>query len=161
MPAQAVPESADPGVDRRQLRVLRTRFRAISAARLERVRTMLPPRHRQFLDLLPLLLHLNHPALPGYVSQGTPCGISGWSPPAATLARATRLARSFAPQRRPAAEARIHAVYLMGSPGTLGHSDRSDLDIWVCYPHDLESHALALLARKTTLLHEWAATLGV
>ena len=161
MPAQAVPESADPGVDRRQLRVLRTRFRAISAARLERVRTMLPPRHRQFLDLLPLLLHLNHPALPGYVSQGTPCGISGWSPPAATLARATRLARSFAPQRRPAAEARIHAVYLMGSPGTLGHSDRSDLDIWVCYPHDLESHALALLARKTTLLHEWAATLGL
>ncbi len=141
--------------------MLRTRFRAISAARLERVRAMLPRQHRQFLDLLPLLLHLNHPALPGYVSQHTPCGISGWSPPAATLARATRLARSFAPQRRPPGEARIHAVYLMGSPGTLGHSDRSDLDIWVCYPHDLDPHALALLARKATLLHEWAATLGL
>lgn len=122
---------------------------------------MLSPQHRQFVDLLPLLLHLNHPALPGYVSQQAPCGISGWSPPAATLAMAARLSRSFTPQRRKPAETRIDAVYLMGSPGTLGHSDHSDLDIWVCYPHDLSAEALALLARKTTLLHQWAATLGL
>lgn len=161
MPAQAAPATEHSEVDRRQLRTIRTRFRAINAARLERVRAMLPPRHRDFLDLLPLLLHLNHPALPGYVSQRAPCGITGWSAPAATLALAARLARSFAPQRRAPGEARIHAVYLMGSPGTLGHSERSDLDIWVCYPHDLGPEALALLARKTTLLHEWAATLGL
>lgn len=161
MPAQAALETVNAGIDRRQLRAVRSRFRSISSARLERVRAMLPPRHRDFLDLLPLLLHVNHPALPGYVSQATPSGITGWSPPSAVLTLAARVARSFSPAQRRAPRSQIHAVYLMGSPGTLGHSDRSDLDIWVCYPHDLEAGALALLARKTALLHDWAATLGL
>lgn len=161
MPAPTAPDPDRSEVDRRQLRLLRKRFDAISAARLERLRTMLPARHRQFVDLLPLLLHLNHPALPGYVSQGTPCGISGWSPPASTLALAAQLARSFAQPRRKPAQPQIDALYLMGSPGSLGHSDHSDLDIWVCYPHELDAQALSALARKATLLQEWAATLGL
>lgn len=119
------------------------------------------PRQRQFLDLLPLLLHIDHPALPGYVSQHTPCGISGYTPSATELAQARRLALSFSPQRLSVPEPRLHAVYLMGSSGTLGHSDGSDLDIWICYPEELGSEELALLARKAVLLQQWAHGIGL
>ena len=161
MPTPAASTSPDDGIDRKQLRQLIARFRAISAARLERVRGMLAPRHRQFLDLLPLLLHVNHPALPGYVSQHTPCGIAGYTPAAAELALARRLAISFSPVRQAAPEPRLHAVYLMGSSGTLGHSDGSDLDIWICYPEELDAAELGLLARKAAELQQWAAGIGL
>ncbi len=161
MPTPAATTPPDDGIDRKQLRQLLTRFRAISAARLERVRGMLAPRHRQFLDLLPLLLHVNHPALPGYVSQHTPCGISGYTPSATELALARHLALSFSPQRQATPEPRLQALYLMGSSGTLGHSDGSDLDIWICYPEELDAGELALLARKTVLLQQWAGGIGL
>jgi adenylate cyclase class 1 len=161
MPTPAATTPPDEGIDRKQLRQLLARFRAISAARLERVRGMLAPRHRQFLDLLPLLLHLNHPALPGYISQHTPCGISGYKPSATELALAARLAISFNAQRQGTPEPCLHAVYLMGSSGTLGHSDGSDLDIWICYPEELGAGELALLARKAALLQQWAAGIGL
>jgi len=149
------------GIDRRQLRLMLTRFRAISAARLARVRDMLDVRHRQFIDLLPLLLHANHPTLPGYVSQETPSGISGYVPPREVLSLARRVARSFVYHERSASSAGVHAVYLMGSPGTLGHSDASDLDLWICYPEELDSERLGLLQRKVMLLQQWATGLGL
>lgn len=161
MPTPAATTPPDDGIDRKQLRQLLTRFRAISAARLERVRGMLAPRQRQFLDLLPLLLHINHPALPGYVSQDTPCGISGYTPSATELALARHLAISFSPQRQATPEPRLQALYLMGSSGTLGHSDGSDLDIWICYPEELDAGELALLARKAVLLQQWAGGIGL
>ena len=49
----------------------------------------------------------------------------------------------------------------MGSSGTLGHSDGSDLDIWICYPEELDAGELALLARKTVLLQQWAGGIGL
>jgi len=155
------PLPASEGIDRKLLRQARQRFRAISAARLERVRAVLSDRHRLFLDLLPLLLHANHPALPGYVSQQTPCGINGYVPRNETLELAKRVARSFHCQRRAAPEARINAVYLMGSTGTIGQSDASDLDIWICYPEHLDQESLALLQRKTSLISRWAAELDL
>lgn len=153
------PLPASEGIDRKLLRQARQRFRAISAARLERVRSVLGDRHRLFLDLLPLLLHANHPALPGYVSQQTPCGINGYVPRSETLELAKRVARSFHGQRRTVPDARINAVYLMGSTGTIGQSDASDLDIWICYPEHLDQESLALLQRKTSLISQWAAEL--
>jgi adenylate cyclase, class 1 len=153
--------SFEEGIDRRQLRLMLTRFRAISTARLARVREMLDARHRQFVDLLPLLLHANHPTLPGYVSQETPSGISGYTPPREILALARRVARSFVYHERSTGAAGVHAVYLMGSPGTLGHSDASDLDFWICYPEDLDAEHLGLLQRKIVLLQQWAAGMGL
>ncbi|MBK7168071.1 MAG: class I adenylate cyclase [Gammaproteobacteria bacterium] len=157
MPSKAAsPSIPEEGIDRKQLRLALTRFRAISAARLARVRAMLTQRQRHFIDLLPLLLHANHPALPGYVSQQTPCGISGYTPPAQVLSLARRVALSFGYQRPAASEAQVHGVYLMGSSGTLGHSDGSDLDVWICYPEQLDGKQLALLQKKAERLQHWA-----
>ncbi|MFM7785400.1 MAG: class I adenylate cyclase, partial [Gammaproteobacteria bacterium] len=146
-------------VDRKRLRTVRARFRAISAARLARVREGLPDRQRPFLDLLPLLLHVNHPALPGYVSSQAPCGIAGYRPASETIALARRHWRSFEP--RAADSAHIDALYLMGSSGTLGQSRASDLDVWICYPESLAAASLALLQRKASMLGAWARELGI
>lgn len=157
MPSKAAsPSIPEEGIDRKQLRLVLTRFRAISAARLGRVRAMLTKGQRHFIDLLPLLLHVNHPALPGYVSQKTPCGISGYTPTAQVLSLARRVALSFGYQRPAASEAQVHGVYLMGSSGTLGHSDGSDLDVWICYPEQLDDNQLALLQKKAEQLQHWA-----
>ena len=155
--------SADAGeeVDRRQLRRAQTRFRAIGAARLERLKNMLAERQRPFVELLPLLLHLNHPALPGYISPQTPCGVSGYRPEAATHALARRLWRSYGSHPGEAAAEDVLAIYLMGSSGTLGHTDSSDLDIWICYAAELAPAALALLQRKAELIGAWGNSLGL
>jgi adenylate cyclase class 1 len=157
MPARALPEE----IDRKALRTAQARFRAVSGARLERVRAMLGERARAFVDLLPLLLHANHPALPGYVSQHTPHGVSGYRPDAATLALARRSARSFTHHPGAATDPGVHAIWLMGSTGTLGHSDASDLDVWICYPESLDGASLAQLQRKAELLAEWARGQGL
>ena len=154
---KAVPSAlTDGGIDRKQLRLALKRFNAINEARLDRVRGMLNERHRMFVDLLPLLFHANHPTLPGYVSHHTPCGISGYSPNSTTLELAKRLSRSFNWQRPAVAEAGVHSVYMMGSSGTIGHSDSSDIDIWVCYPAELDRESLTQLQKKATLLQLWA-----
>ncbi len=148
-------------IDRRLLRRVQERFRAIGAARLVRLRAMIDERQRSLLDLLPLLLHLNHPALPGYISPQAPCGISAYRPDSATLALAHRHWLSFDARSRKVVPEDILAVYLMGSSGTLGHADTSDLDIWICYRGGLGQEALALLQRKAEALGAWARSMGV
>jgi adenylate cyclase, class 1 len=151
----------DEGIDRKQLRSALERFRSVNAARLQRVREMLSERHRIFVDLLPLLLHANHPTLPGYISPHTPCGISGYTPDTTTIDLAKRLSRSFNWARPAISEAGVHALFMMGSSGTIGHSDSSDIDIWVCYPETLDPEALALLQKKAMLLQDWADSLDL
>ena len=151
----------DEGIDRRLLRRVQERFRAIGTARLARLRGMVDERQRNFLDLLPLLFHLNHPALPGYLSAGTPCGIGGYRADATTLALAHRQWRSFEARPGKASPEDITAVYLMGSSGTLGHADTSDLDLWICYRGALPQQALALLQRKAEAIGAWAKSEGV
>ncbi len=146
------------GIDRKSLTVLQQRFMGINRRRLLRVMQALPPRQYRVLQLIPLLLDVNHPLLPGYVSRQTPHGLSGFEPDAETLQSAQALARSFTWRRAPAAAPRdIHGLYLMGSGGTIAQSDQSDLDIWVCHAPDLPGPASVELASKCQLISDWAA----
>ncbi|MGH8584120.1 MAG: hypothetical protein ACREWG_15365, partial [Gammaproteobacteria bacterium] len=56
------------------------RFLAINRARLLRIRELLSPEQSRFVDTLPVLFHLNDPALPGFVSKQTPAGIREYTP---------------------------------------------------------------------------------
>ena len=40
----------------------------------------LPQRQRPFVEVLPILFHTNHPALPGFVSRDAPYGVAAYSP---------------------------------------------------------------------------------
>ena len=58
----------DEGIDRKELARLRGRFLSLNQTRLQRASSALSTRQQLVLRLLPLLFHVNHPLLPGYVS---------------------------------------------------------------------------------------------
>src|SRR5690606_4546392 len=149
------------GIDRKQLRQLKQRFFAVNQARLLRARSGLDARQQTFFDLLPLLFHVNHPMLPGYVSHQTPCGLPDYHPEKVDIERALRLARSFVFHREPHQRRRIHSLFLMGSSGTVAQSEHSDLDIWVCHQGDLADDETLLLKRKCDDITKWAASLDL
>ncbi|HHJ4328415.1 TPA: class I adenylate cyclase, partial [Klebsiella pneumoniae] len=154
----------DDGIDRKVLAQLRGRFLKINSGRLERANQRLSSRQQLVLRLLPLLLHVNHPLLPGYVSAGTPAGLSLYEPDELTLAEAQRLTRSFVYKPRSPLAGRaptpIFGLFLMGSLGTLAQAEQSDMDLWVCHDPALSEPALAELRKKCELLEAWAATQG-
>ncbi len=151
----------DDGVDRKALKLIKQRFLQVNEARLARTKSALDVRQQIFLELLPLLFHVNHPMLPGYVSHKTPAGLSEYTPDKIDLERAQRLARSFVYHRDPHQRRRIHSLFLMGSCGTIAQSDSSDLDIWVCHPDDLSIEEIQLLRDKCDDIVKWALTLDL
>lgn len=158
--------SAPPGVpgplpDRRGLELLRQRFLTLNAGRLERAHQLLSTRQQRVLHLLPLLFHVNHPGLPGYVSTSAPAGLSDYEPTEAALNEARQLARSFRYWALPQQQvAPLHGLFLMGSLGTLAQTERSDMDLWLCHDPALDEAALDLLRRKARAVEHWAASQG-
>ena len=124
-------------IDALELRAIKRRFMALNKDRLRRVQECLDTRQRAFIRLLPLLFHINHPLLPGYQSTTTPCGVCDFSPAKRDVQSARKLAKSFSYQRRAQRRYSIHALYLMGSTGTIAYSSSSDFDIWICHPPGL------------------------
>lgn len=64
---------------------IKQRFLDINNARLKRIDADLRTSQSDFLALLPLLFHVNHPLLPGYISKETPMGIPSYIPDENTL----------------------------------------------------------------------------
>ncbi|HCJ28128.1 MAG TPA: adenylate cyclase, partial [Pseudomonas sp.] len=158
---QEIRPALEEGIDRKVLGALRDRFLSVNAGRLERTRQGMSPRQQAVLKLLPLLFHVNHPILPGYISGTTPAGLAGFEPDAETLAEAQRLSRSFAYKAlRGKPPQPILGLFLMGSLGTVAQGEQSDLDVWVCHDPQLPPQQLEELQRKCDLLQTWAATQG-
>lgn len=150
----------EAGIDRKALSQLRERFIAVNQGRRERWLAQLTDRQRQFVTLLPLILQVNHPLLPGYVSATAPAGLHGYKPEDQALHLAVSMARSFRFQSR-REPADIRALFAMGSCGTIAHSAGSDMDFWVCVRDDLDEAARAVLERKLSLLSDWGRSQGV
>ncbi|WP_313026281.1 class I adenylate cyclase [Pseudomonas lopnurensis] len=151
----------EEGIDRKVLAALRARFLSVNGERLERALQAMSTRQQQVLKLLPLLFHVNHPILPGYVSATAPAGLSGFEPDAEQLVEAQRLSRSFAykPLRGKLPQP-ILGLFLMGSLGTVAQDEHSDLDVWVCHDPALDAPRLEELRRKCEALRNWAAGQG-
>jgi adenylate cyclase class 1 len=158
---QEIRPDIDDGIDRKVLTQLRARFLTVNAGRLDRAMQGLSTRQQLVLKLLPLLFHVNHPLLPGYVSGLTPAGLSGYEPDDELLSEAQRLTRSFVYKpRRGNPPMPIHGLFLMGSLGTVAQAEQSDMDVWVCHAPNLSAQEVQELSRKCTLLEAWAATQG-
>ena len=158
MARQAQIRELDPNFDFKEIK---QRFFALNKARLQRTRADLRQRQLDFLELLPLLYHINHPTLPGYVSKHTPAGIPDYSPNSLALQLAGRISKSFSYKRRAYRRFHIQALYMMGSTGTIAYSAESDFDIWVCYDSHLNPEQVEALARKSAAIEAWARTLEV
>ena len=120
---------------------------------------------RHIVSLVPLLLHLNHPALPGYV-EDAPAGIADF-----TL---SNYQQNFLSKEHPelveavqsavnsdAVFAQILGIYVMGSFGSISQTSASDLDIWICHQDDLSEQEQQRLAEKTKKISQWASTFHV
>lgn len=140
---------------------IKQRFLDINAERLKRIDADLRVSQREFLTLLPLLFHVNHPLLPGYVSKETPMGIPSYSPSQDALHLAQRLSRSFEYKKKAYREFNIVAIYLMGSSGTIAYNDKSDFDVWICHNESLDQDLVEELQEKTQVIQEWAQNKGV
>lgn len=140
---------------------IKRRFLALNQDRLRRVGESLRPRQQIFMDLLPLLFHINHPLLPGYITASTPAGVCEYSPTRNSLESAKRLAKSFAYTRRALHRYDIEAIFLMGSSGTVAYSDKSDFDIWICHRPDLDGAQCVALREKAAAISNWAESLDL
>ncbi len=140
---------------------IKQRFFALNKSRLQRAIADMRQRQQDFLEMLPMLYHINHPMLPGYVSKNTPAGIPDYSPTATALQLAKKMAKSFAYKKRAYRRFHIQAIYMMGSTGTIAYSNHSDFDIWVCYDNSLKPEQVTLLEKKSRAIEEWAASLDV
>ena len=142
----------------RLLRVLR-----YNKARVERALTLLPKEHEPLFHVLPFLLHVNHPRIPGYVeSSDVPFGINNYS---LRQDIANALSKCF-PDRNDLfsnikqiwpRQRSIDALVLMGSIGTIAQTNNSDFDYWVCIDSkNFSPEALLLLQKKLSLIEWWA-----
>ncbi|MFO7604248.1 MAG: class I adenylate cyclase [Gammaproteobacteria bacterium] len=152
------PAAAESGPDFRRIK---ERFFAINKKRLARTRADMGIREQEFLELLPFCFHSNHPLLPGYVAKDAPAGIPDYTPSSLALQLSKRMARSFTYKKRAYRQYDIHAIYLMGSTGTIAYSDKSDLDIWVCYDSQLSRDQVEVLANKARAVERWAQAMEV
>lgn len=151
----------DQGLGRKDLNRIVARFLALGDQRLARIRASLTHEQSNFFDLLPLLWHVNHAAMPGFASSDTPCGVAGFRPDRTQLLLARRYARGFKEERRHHQEDTILGLYLMGSMGSLGQTVGSDLDFWLCHTSDIDETGLAALRRKAALLEQYASDIGL
>jgi len=160
VPANEVADTAI-AVDALQLRAVKRRFIALNKDRLRLVQDSLELRQRVFIELMPLLFHINHPMLPGYLSGNTPCGISDYAPSKRCIQAARNLAKSFHYQRRAQRRYYINGLYLIGSTGTIAYSRASDFDVWICHQPDMDETERAALEEKADAVRCWAESLGL
>jgi adenylate cyclase class 1 len=139
------------------LGAIKQRFFVLNRDRLSRLRDSLRGRQRDVIDTLPLLFHVNHPALPGFVSEASPVGVADFAPGSRAVETLLRMIPDAEYRRRALARYDIHALYLMGSSGTIAYSSRSDFDIWLCHNPDLSAVQLADLHEKARAIEKWAA----
>jgi adenylate cyclase class 1 len=150
-----------PGEDisKKDLYDIGLRFKNFNLSRLQRMKEFLQPRQHDFLHLLPLLFHQNHPLMPGFVSSETPAGIPDYSPAKQTVDTAKQFSKSYSYKRQILRSYPIQAVFLMGSVGSMAYSKESDIDIWVCFDPSMSNDDRKELQQKCVLIEKWAATL--
>jgi len=164
-PAQALKEvnlvSHDGQISKKDLRLIKQRFVNLHKLKMQRAKDAITPRQQIFLDILPLLFHVNHPILPGYVSAKTPAGIADYTPGKSVIQCAKKLGKGFVYQKRAKRLFAIESLFIMGSVGSIAYAKGSDMDMWLCYSSSLSTHELTLLSEKATAIEQWAETLGL
>ncbi|MEH6502510.1 MAG: class I adenylate cyclase [Cycloclasticus sp.] len=153
--------SAEGDISKQDLRVVKQRFLNLHKIKMQRALDAVTDRQKIFLELLPLLFHVNHPVLPGYVSSKTPAGIADYTPSKLSIDKAKKLGNGFVYSKRASRTFAIEAVFLMGSVGSIAYARGSDMDLWLCHAPTLSPKEVELLQEKTAEIEKWAMTLGL
>ncbi len=137
------------------------RLDKLNQQRTERALALMDSHSQRVFHLIPVLLHFNHPILPGFHGENTPFGIQQmvFNDVQQNFISDTELTIA---QPLVASETNdILGLYTMGSTSSIGQSTSSDLDIWVCVSPKMSAEDRSTLGNKCLLITEWAKTLGV
>jgi adenylate cyclase class 1 len=137
-------------IDPKALKLCVARFKHHHDVRLAASKHRMTRRQRNVIDVLPLLYHRNHPALPGYIDTTVPAGIPGYR--ATTEALGVAVGYRDPPHRAQPVD--LQSIFIMGSSA---QNRASDVDLWVC----CESHLHPALWPKVHAVNHWARTHGV
>ncbi len=149
----------DPDAVRKQILANRSAFGNYNIARLGKLIRRLPEGRRRCFETFPILLHMNVPSLPGYIDDPqVPHGIyrfseSGfWKIGKRHLGIGEDAVQSLLLKRYC-----VRGVYLVGSSGTYGQTDHSDLNYWLLIDREsAEAKQRERLRQKLEKIRQWA-----
>lgn len=143
-------------------------FIKYNIARLRKARQFDKAKADFLFKLVPLLLHVNHPELPGFLEdEDSPCGIFGLVPQKIVTPELYETHFPFAPPLEQLSSctrsvAAIQSLKTIGSIGTIAQSQKSDCDFWVSiHAQQLGKRALDQLDEKCRTIEQWAQSLGI
>ncbi|CAH6783918.1 adenylate cyclase [Vibrio chagasii] len=133
----------------------------LNQQRIDRALALMNVQGQRVFNLIPALLHFNHPMMPGYYDQQVPFGIRSFTLNEFQKQFVSDTELTLGGKLTESAEPAILGLYTMGSTSSIGQSTSSDLDIWVCVSPDMDGPARDSLTNKCLLITDWAETLGV
>ncbi|GGQ31148.1 class I adenylate cyclase [Shewanella litoralis] len=128
----------------------------LNAIRVARMLNVLSPIQQTLFQLIPLMLQVNHPDLPGSLNAKTPCGIDFFSFSKQMIDACNTMSLAV-PQDFKLQSHAFEGVYAMGSSASFGQNPKSDVDVWLVYKSHLTIADLTLLNDKNKLLTDWFA----
>ncbi len=140
------------------------RLHLFNQLRLERARSAMHSQAVNVFNVLPVMLHFNHPALPGYLESSQIYGISGFSISSIQQDFVNDCALAInhsPPEKKMNSNLPIKGLFSMGSTASMGQSLGSDLDIWVCVQQWVTPEERATLDFKCSRISEWAMDQGI
>lgn len=128
----------------------------LNSIRVSRVLSVLPQMQQALFHLIPLMLQVNHPDLPGTLNTKTPCGIDFFSLSHHAIEACEAMSLDV-PAVIEMQSTAFDGVYAMGSTASFGQNPKSDIDVWLVYKSHLTSAELDLLKHKNKLMTDWFA----
>lgn len=143
------------------IETLKQRLDTINQLRLDRATASMDETFCKVYSLLPVLFHYHHPMIPGYIEGNVPYGVCFFTPDNDQKLWLSQFGKYLPNAEKANGELPITGIYSMGSTSSVGQSQCSDIDIWVCHPSWLDNEEKRLLQKKCTLIEQWAASLGI
>ncbi|MDB1122660.1 class I adenylate cyclase [Vibrio algarum] len=138
-----------------------SRIDSLNQQRIERALAIMDQKGKQVFNLIPTLLHYNHPAIPGYYSNPVPYGVHFLEENDIQKQFIEQISITQSEPIKTGSEPHILGLYTMGSTSSIGQSTSSDLDIWVCVSPKMSDDERSHLGNKCLLITEWAKSYGI
>jgi len=115
------------------------------------------------LSVLPWLLNMNYPSVPGYIKEmKSPFKVFNIENNRDIILKESQYKKMFGVQderfsvRRISGDSEIQGIYTIGSVGTISQTSHSDCDIWICIDRlHFEDDRLHYLNQKLNLIKGW------
>ena len=137
------------------------RLDLLNQQRIDRALALMDVQGQRVFQLLPVLLHYNHPSIPGYYDRQVPYGVDCLKPTEIQQQFIDDTELTIGESLASPEQAAILGLYTMGSTSSIGQSTSSDLDVWVCISPAMPTHERENLTNKCLLITDWAKNMGV